>query len=275
MDWDDNTKTSKRMNKLIIYLNLITIFVLYACNSDDSSSNMQEIIKEEKLYVQEASIKDYRNEYYYEKVNDLVRLKKAICFYSNIEMFHTNFIYNSENQLIQTKRSNVRLGYERRTDVIFNALNYEYSIKYEGNTIIVTNNYGATHTYTVNDNGYAISWTFGEVLITYNRNENNNISDANKSYISKGERAEINASYTYDNKKSIDYIRLPFPFLACANNLLTTVTDDNFTSTNTFKYNQQGYPLEIKNQTNYLEDGVEHSYSKTVLLSYIEESKIK
>tara|TARA_R110001583_G_scaffold47395_5_gene148438 strand:+ start:2596 stop:3429 length:834 start_codon:yes stop_codon:yes gene_type:complete len=256
-----------------------------ACSKDDEPIIKEEVEVNHPVYVSEAEQGDYKNTYSYERVDAKIRLKQIDLYKFGFKKYDLKFKYDDQGRLIQCKRSVLLTDSKYHENVILNdMLPSDYTIQYGSNKFTVMDNddISNTRTYSLGSDGFVekVSWSIGDksYLETYKRSAKDFISMDQT--LSVGDNSTIQRSvFYYDDKNSVDYLRVTLPCLFSEYNILrVAVSDDSHDIsriTYAYTYRTYDYPVTIlKNEITF--NGEEEvSYRTTTTLKYINADNIE
>ena len=258
-----------------------------ACTNDDEpiAPIEDELEVYHSIYVSEAEQDDYKNTYDYEKVDGKIRLKQINLFKSGVEKYQIIMKYDNQNRLVECKRSILLTDYRYHDNRIFaDAIFSNCMILYGSNQIIITNkdNASEVRTYNLGSDGFAkeISWICGDESWerTFIRKDNDFVS-IEQIYSSGNTSRESAFVSMFDDKKSIDYLRVMLPCLYSKNNILKVTEDSegkNISETvYAYEYSSLNYPVVIIQKETKLVDGKEEITRSTTHFKFINASHIK
>lgn len=271
--------------KYSLWVFFITVSMSFiACSKDEESVVIEEEEVNYPIYVSEAEQGDYKNVYSYERVNDKIRLKQIDLYKFGFKKYDLKMKYDEQNRLIQCKRSVLLSDSKYHENVILNdLLPSDYTIQYGTNKLTVTDNDDISNTrvYSMGSDGCVndVSWSVGNQLHMMNFKRSGNSFVSMDYTLSEGDNSTIQKSlYDYDDKNSVDYLRVMLPCLFSEHNILrTTVSDDNHEISKTtyaYTYRTYNYPvIMVKNEITY-NGRQEVSHRTTTNLKYINADRI-
>lgn len=271
--------------KYSLWVFFITVSMSFiACSKDEESVIIEEEEVNYPIYVSEAEQGDYKNVYSYERVNDKIRLKQIDLYKFGFKKYDLKMKYDEQNRLIQCKRSVLLSDSKYHENVILNdLLPSDYTIQYGTNKLTVTDNDDISNTkvYSIGRDGCVndVSWSVGNQLYMMNFKRSGNSFVSMDYTLSEGDNSTIQKSlYDYDDKNSVDYLRVMLPCLFSEHNILrTTVSDDSHEISKTtyaYTYRTYNYPvIMVKNEITY-NGRQEVSHRTTTNLKYINADRI-
>lgn len=261
-------------------LSLIICLSFSACSKNDSNSETKEEVEMNlAVYVSEVEQGDYKNIYSYERVDDKIRLKQIDLYKLGVKKYDLKLRYDNQSRLIECKRSVSTMEYNYHENQILNdLLPSDYSIQYGQSKLTVTDNDDSDNTriYSLGSDGFAteISWTFdgNSHVMTLERSVNDLVG-IDYTLGSGGTSSSKTYSFAYDDKKSIDYLRMILPCLYSEHNILrTVVTVDAKEISRTsyaYTYRSADYPVVILKHETIINDNQEETYRSSMNLKYI------
>ncbi len=271
-------------SKLVFWFAVIaTSVTLFSCDKDDDI-NPSVVDKSHPIYVSEATCDDNKNVYFYERVEDRVRLKQVDFYKAGKKKFHRTLKYDNQNRLIEYSNSRAGLYSNDFSDYIFgDVIDTNVRLNYGSDKITITDiENDNTMVLTLNSDGFVNKIEDNDKTssnLSVITRKNDNIITAANTYIDKTgadkpEEWVVNCSY--DSKKSIDYIRVLLPALYSKNNPLESVQeDDSFKMTYSYEYNSFSYPTKITETTFEIYNGHKHEETCIKILKYIDANEIK
>jgi len=266
-------------------LSLLIFLSFLACSKDDSDSETKEEVELNlPVYVSEAEQGDYKNAYSYERVDGKIRLKQVDLFKLGVKRYDLKLSYDDKNRLVECKRSVETSDYYYHENKILNdLLPSDYSIQYSTNklTIIDRDDAANTRIYRLGSNGFVqeISWTYeGKSQVMTLERSGNDLIGIDYTLGSESTSSNKTFGFIYDDKKSIDYLRLILPCLYSDHNILRTVisVDGKEISKTSYAYEyiSADYPVVIGRKETIFNDIQEETFRTTTTLKYISAENI-
>ena len=200
-----------------------------ACSKDDEPIIKEEVEENHPVYVSEAEQGDFKNTYSYERVDGKVRLKQIDLYKFGFKKYDLKLKYDEQNRLIQCKRSVLITDNKYHENVILNdLLPSDYTIQYGSNKFTVTDNddISNTRTYSMGSDGFVdeVSWNTGDKsnIMIFERSSKD-ITSIDHTSSSGSTITKRTSLFSYDDKTSIDYLRVVLPCLYSDHNILRTL----------------------------------------------------
>ncbi|MGZ2369047.1 hypothetical protein ACXR6G_04630 [Ancylomarina sp. YFZ004] len=273
-------------SKYISFFFSLLIFLSFsACSKDDKPIIEERIDVNHPVYVSEAEQGDYKNAYSYESVDGNIHLKQIDLFKLGVKRYDLKLSYDAQNRLVECKRSvEISDYYYHENRILNDLLPSVYSIQYSERKLTVTDNDDTENTriYSLGSNGFTheISWTYeGKSHVMTLERSGNDLFGIDYTSSSGSTSSNKTYSFAYDDKKSIDYLRMILPCLYSEHNILrTVVTVDGKEISRTsyaYEYRSADYPVVIGKNEIIINDNKEESYRTTTFLKYISDGNIK
>lgn len=266
-------------------LSLLIVLSFSACSKNDKPIIEERIDVNHPVYVSEAEQGDYKNVYSYESVDGNIHLKQIDLFKLGVKRYDLKLSYDDQNRLVECKRSvEISDYYYHENRILNDLLPSVYSIQYSERKLTVTDNDDAENTriFSLGSNGftYEISWTYeGKSHVMTLERSSNDLFGIDYTSSSGSTSSNKTYSFAYDDKKSIDYLRMILPCLYSEHNILrTVVTVDGKEISRTsyaYEYRSADYPVVIGKNEIIINDNKEESYRTTTFLKYISAGNIK
>jgi hypothetical protein len=275
-----------RFNSSLWILTIIVSIFFSGCSKDDdeNSNTIEEVQPNLPVYVSEAEQGDYKNRYSYERVDGKIRLKQIDLYKFGFKKYDLKLKYDEQNRLIQYKRSVLITDNKYHENVILNdLLPSDYTIQYGSNKFTVTDNddIANTRTYSMGSDGFVdeVSWSIGDKsnVMIFKRSDSNFVSiDYNLTIVNNSTNQQ--SLFDYDDKNSVDYLRVMLPCLSSEHNILriTVSVDDQDISRTTYAYTHRtfDFPVAILENEITINGAEEESHRTTTTLKYINAENI-
>jgi len=266
-------------------LTLLIFLSFSACTKDETNSETKEEVELNlPVYVSEAEKGDYKNMYFYERVDGKIRLKQIDLFKLGVKNYDLKLKYDAQNRLIECKRSvEISDYYYHENKILNDFLPSDYSIQYSPTKLTVTDNddLGNTRIYSLGSDGFAkeISWTYeGKSQVMTLKRSGNDLVDIDYSVDSGSAISNKTYGFAYDEKNSIDYLRMVLPCLYSDHNILRrviTVAGKEIGKTSyAYEYRSANYPVVILKNEIIFNDSQEESNRSSMNLKYISAENI-
>jgi hypothetical protein len=270
----------------LLFLPIIVSIFFSACSKDEdaNSNTIEEVQLNLPVYVSEAEQGDYKNIYSYERVDGKIRINQINLYKLGFKKYDLKLKYDEQNRLIQCKRSVLITDNKYHENVILNDhLPSDYTIQYSSNKFTVTDNddISNTKTYSLGSDGFVdeVSWSIGDELYvtTFKRSGKNFVSiDHTLSVVNNSTNQQ--SLFDYDDKNSVDYLRVMLPSLSSKHNVLRiTVSDDGGDinrTTYAYTYRTSDFPVTILKNEITFNGAEEESHRTTTTLNYINAENI-
>jgi len=275
-----------RFNCSLWIFSVILSLSFIACSKEEEPIFNEEIIEiNHPVYVSEADQGDYKNMYSYERVDGKIRLKQIDLFKLGVKRYDLKLRYDDQNRLIECKRSvSVSDYYYHENKILNEYLPSDYSIQYDTNKLTVTDNDDVdnTKTYKLGNDGFVqeISWNYkGKSQVMTLKRSNDDFIAVDYTLSSDWTHSLTSYSFAFDEKKSVDYLRMILPCLYSDHNILRTIITSNGEEISRISYactyNSSAYPVIIQKNETIIKDGtVEESQRTRMTLSYISADNI-
>lgn len=263
---------------LLIFAIIISIFFM-ACSKDDKPIIEEKIDVNHPVYVSEAEQGDYKNTYFYESVDGKIRLKQIDLFKLGVKKYDLKLRYDDQNRLVECKRSVSTSDYNYHENKILNEyLPSDYSIQYTANRLTVIDNDDADNTkiYDLGNDGFVneMSWNLdnASVEMIFERSGNDFVG-IDRSLSTGIAITKTRSIFSYDDKKSIDYLRVMLPCLCSEHNILrASVSEDGQEIrkiTYAYTYRTFDFPVTILKNEITFNGTEEESLRTTTILKYM------
>jgi len=266
-------------------LSLLIFLTFLACGKDDnaiiSNTNVELNLP---VYVSEAEQGDYKNMYSYERIDGKIRLKQIDLFILGVKRYDLKLKYDDQNRLIECKRSvSVSDYYYHENKILNEHLPSDFSIQYSTNKLTVIDNDDAdnTKTYKLGNDGFVqeISWNYnGKSQLMNIERLNDDLIGIDYTLSSDWTHSLTSYNFTFDEKKSIDYLRMSLPCLYSNHNILRTIVTANGSETSrisyAYTYNSSAYPVIIQRNETIINGSEEESHRTKTTLKYISADNI-
>ena len=266
-------------------LSLLIFLTFLACGKDDnaiiSNTNVELNLP---VYVSEAEQGDYKNMYSYERIDGKIRLKQIDLFILGVKRYDLKLKYDDQNRLIECKRSvSVSDYYYHENKILNEHLPSDFSIQYSTNKLTVIDNDDAdnTKTYKLGNDGFVqeISWNYnGKSQLMNIERLNDDLIGIDYTLSSDWTHSLTSYNFTFDEKKSIDYLRMSLPCLYSNHNILRTIVTANGSETSrisyAYTYNSSAYPVIIQRNETIINGSEEESHRTKTTLRYISADNI-
>jgi len=266
-------------------LSLLIFLTFLACGKDDnaiiSNTNVELNLP---VYVSEAEQGDYKNMYSYERIDGKIRLKQIDLFILGVKRYDLKLKYDDQNRLIECKRSvSVSDYYYHENKILNEHLPSDFSIQYSTNKLTVIDNDDAdnTKTYKLGNDGFVqeISWNYnGKSQLMNIERLNDDLIGIDYTLSSDWTHSLTSYNFTFDEKKSIDYLRMSLPCLYSNHNILRTIVTANGSETSrisyAYTYNSSAYPVIIQRNETIINGSEEESHRTKTTLRYISANNI-
>ncbi|WP_372642915.1 hypothetical protein [Ancylomarina sp.] len=266
------------------FFSIIVSTSFMACSKDDEPKIIEEVEVNHLVYVSEAEQGDYKNTYSYERVDGKIRLKQVDLFKLGVKKYDLKLRYDDQSRLIECKRSVAISDYYYHENKILNdLLPSDYSIQYSSTQLTVTDNDDLANTriYSLGSNGFVkeVKWSSedGAHVMAFERSGNDLVGI---DYILGSGSTSSNKTYgfVYDDKKSIDYLRMILPCLYSDHNILRiviTVDGKEISKTSyAYTYRSANYPVVIRKNETVMNNNQEEPYRTSINLKYINADNI-
>lgn len=275
-----------RFNCSLWIFSVILSLSFIACSKEEEPIFNEEIIEiNHPVYVSEAEQGDYKNMYSYERVDGKIRLKQIDLFKLGVKRYDLKLRYDDQNRLIECKRSvSVSDYYYHENKILNEYLPSDYSIQYDTNKLTVTDNDDVdnTKTYKLGNDGFVqeISWNYkGKSQVMTLKRSNDDFIAVDYTLSSDWTHSLTSYIFAFDEKKSVDYLRMILPCLYSDHNILRTIITSNGEEISRISYactyNSSAYPVIIQKNETIIKDGtVEESQRTRTTLSYISADNI-
>lgn len=266
-------------------LSLLVFFSFSACSKDDTNSIIEEEVELNlPVYISEAEQGGYKNIYSYERVDGKIRLKQIDLYKSGAKGYDLKLTYDDQNRLIECKRSVAISDYYYHKNRILNDhLPSDYSIQYAQSMLTITDSDDSDNTkvYYLGNDGFAheISWTYeGKSQVMALERSANDLVGVDYTIGSGSTSSNKTYGFAYDDKNSIDYLRMILPCLYSDHNILRTVitVDAKEISRISYAYTYRtgNYPVEILKNEIINTGHQEESYRTSTNLKYVSADNI-
>ena len=266
-------------------LSLLIFLTFLACGKGDnaiiSNTNVELNLP---VYVSEAEQGDYKNMYSYERIDGKIRLKQIDLFILGVKRYDLKLKYDDQNRLIECKRSvSVSDYYYHENKILNEHLPSDFSIQYSTNKLTVIDNDDAdnTKTYKLGNDGFVqeISWNYnGKSQLMNIERLNDDLIGIDYTLSSDWTHSLTSYNFTFDEKKSIDYLRMSLPCLYSNHNILRTIVTANGSETSrisyAYTYNSSAYPVIIQRNETIINGSEEESHRTKTTLRYISANNI-
>ncbi len=268
------------------FLPIIVSILFSACSKDDDSDSntIEEVQLNLPIYVSEAEQGDYKNIYSYERVDGKIRIKQIDLYKFGFKKYDLKLKYDLQNRLIQCKRSVLITDNKYHENVILNdLLPSDYTIQYGSNKFTVTDNddISNTRTYSLGSDSFVekVSWSIGDKSYVMNfKRSGKNFVRIDHTLTVVNNSTNQQSLFDYDDKNSLDYLRVMLPCLSSEHNLMRiTVSEDGqeiSRTTYAYTYRTSDFPVTILENEISIDQGEEESHRTTTTLKYINAENI-
>ena len=274
-----------RFKRSLWIISIIVSVFFMACSKDDDPIIEKDVEKDVNypVYVSEAEQGDYKNIYSYERVDGKIRLKQIDLYRAGVKGYDLKLSYDEQNRLIECIRSvEVSDYYYHENKILNEFLPSVYSIQYTTHKLtIIDNDTDKIKIYDLGDNAYASKMNSnlvnGSIEMTFHRSGTDFVR-IDRTLSSGSTISKTQSVFSYDDKKSIDYLRVMLPCLFSEHNALRIVESEEgqeVRKTNyAYTYRSFDFPVTIfKNEMTY-SGSEEESQRTTTTLKYVNADNI-
>ena len=273
-----------RFNCSLLFIPIIVLIFFSACSKDDEPKINEEVEVNNPVYVSEAEQGDYKNMYSYERVDGKIRIKQIDLYKFGFKKYDLKLKYDEQNRLIQCKRSVLITDNKYHENVILNdLLPSDYTIQYGSNKFTVTDNDAISNTriYSLGSDSFVeeVSWSIDSELYVMNfKRSGENLVSIDQTLSEMNNSTNQQFLFDYDDKNSVDYLRVMLPCLSSEHNILRiTVSDDGgdiSRTTYAYTYRTSDFPVTILKNEIIFNGAEEESHRTTTTLKYINAENI-
>jgi len=274
-----------RFKRSLWIISIIVSVFFMACSKDDDPIIEKDVEKDVNypVYVSEAEQGDYKNIYSYERVDGKIRLKQIDLYRAGVKGYDLKLSYDEQNRLIECIRSvEVSDYYYHENKILNEFLPSVYSIQYTTHKLtIIDNDTDKIKIYDLGDDAYASKMNSnlvnGSIEMTFHRSGTDFVR-IDRTLSSGSTISKTQSVFSYDDKKSIDYLRVMLPCLFSEHNALRIVESEEgqeVRKTNyAYTYRSFDFPVTIlKNEMTY-SGSEEESQRTTTTLKYVNADNI-
>jgi len=274
-----------RFKRSLWIISIIVSVFFMACSKDDDPIIEKDVEKEVNypVYVSEAEQGDYKNIYSYERVDGKIRLKQIDLYRAGVKGYDLKLSYDEQNRLIECIRSvEVSDYYYHENKILNEFLPSVYSIQYTTHKLtIIDNDTDKIKIYDLGDDAYASKMNSnlvnGSIEMTFHRSGTDFVR-IDRTLSSGSTISKTQSVFSYDDKKSIDYLSVMLPCLFSEHNALRIVESEEGQevrkTTYAYTYRSFDFPVTIlKNEMTY-SGSEEESQRTTTTLKYVNADNI-